>query len=256
METKICANKECKEELPATTKFFYRNKHGKLGLCSQCKKCFKKYSQSDSGKIVKKKYKQSEKGKSSNKRYKQSEKGKIVSRRSSGSEKGKLRKKKYRDSEKGKENYKQYYENNGDKYQYKPEKYKEYVNSDKYRELRRKKYLSNKLSFIMSDKIRKSLKGNKAGWHWETLVLYNLEELQLHLQDTIGLTTKHVLHEFWQNVYGKYYHVDHMRPKTSFDSKKLQDPDSEEFKECWSLENLQLLSPEENLRKGVHYDCS
>jgi 5-methylcytosine-specific restriction endonuclease McrA len=38
---KICS--KCNQELPATTKYFYKNKGGKYGLNSQCKSCQKKY---------------------------------------------------------------------------------------------------------------------------------------------------------------------------------------------------------------------
>jgi len=54
----------------------------------------------------------------------------------------------------------------------------------------------------------------------------------------------------WNNYgYGKNkWHVDHIRPISSFNFESTDDP---EFKECWSLENLQPLWQEENLRKGA-----
>ena len=48
----------------------------------------------------------------------------------------------------------------------------------------------------------------------------------------------------WDN-YGEVWHVDHIRPKSSFD---LSDP--EQFKLCHSWYNLQPLTPEENSDKG------
>jgi len=105
----------------------------------------------------------------------------------------------------------------------------------------------------MSIAIRKCLKINKSNQHWESLLPYNLEELQLHLQGSIGLTTKRVLNSFWVYFYGEYYHIDHVRPVSSFDKDQLQNYNSIDFQECWSLSNLWLLSPIENLKKGAKY---
>lgn len=39
MQTKICSNPKCKEELPATNEFFCKDKRTKSGLSARCKKC-------------------------------------------------------------------------------------------------------------------------------------------------------------------------------------------------------------------------
>ena len=52
----------------------------------------------------------------------------------------------------------------------------------------------------------------------------------------------------WDN-YGEAWHVDHIRPASSFD---LNDPN--QFKLCFSWWNLQPLTPEQNVEKGDHYD--
>jgi len=49
----------------------------------------------------------------------------------------------------------------------------------------------------------------------------------------------------WDN-YGKW-HVDHIRPISSFNITSL---DCDDFKECWSLTNLQPLWAEDNMRKS------
>jgi hypothetical protein len=72
------------------------------------------------------------------------------------------------------------------------------------------------------------------------LLGYSLEELMAHLekQFTEGMT--------WDN-YGEW-HVDHIRPMTSFNFETTDDP---EFKECWSLDNLRPLWEFDNLSKGT-----
>lgn len=75
-----------------------------------------------------------------------------------------------------------------------------------------------------------------------SLLGYTIEELMSHLekQFTEGMT--------WDN-YGEW-HVDHIRPMTSFNFESVDDP---EFKECWSLNNLQPLWEPDNLSKGPRY---
>ena len=65
------------------------------------------------------------------------------------------------------------------------------------------------------------------------------EQLIVHLekQFTEGIT--------WEN-YGKW-HVDHKLPISSFNIQKMGDS---EFMKCWSLENLQPMWGEENIRKS------
>jgi hypothetical protein len=52
----------------------------------------------------------------------------------------------------------------------------------------------------------------------------------------------------WDN-YGEW-HVDHIKPMTSFN---IQSPKDKSFQECWSLGNLQPLWGNENLSKGSRY---
>jgi hypothetical protein len=62
----------------------------------------------------------------------------------------------------------------------------------------------------------------------------------LEKQFTKGMT--------WDN-YGEW-HVDHIRPMSSFNFTSVDDP---EFKECWALCNLQPLWELDNLSKGSEY---
>jgi len=96
-----------------------------------------------------------------------------------------------------------------------------------------------KLNAAMSTGINTSLKNKKSGYHWENLVEYTLEDLMRHLESQFrdGMS--------WEN-YGEW-HIDHIIPKSYF---KFESPDDEEFKKCWSLENLQPLWASENIKKG------
>ncbi len=95
--------------------------------------------------------------------------------------------------------------------------------------------LSDRISSLM----RRSLKGNKNGWHWESLVNFTLQDLIAHLEPLFKFGMN------WQNM-GKW-HIDHKRPISSFNFNSYNDP---EFKECWALDNLQPLWAKENLIKG------
>ncbi len=92
----------------------------------------------------------------------------------------------------------------------------------------------------MSSLMYYSLKGNKEGLHWETLVPYKLEGLKKWLEDRFlpGMT--------WDN-YGTKWHVDHRRPISSFSFKSHKDL---QFQICWALENLRPMRGKDNLEKG------
>lgn len=74
------------------------------------------------------------------------------------------------------------------------------------------------------------------------LLGYTIEELMTHLESlfTEGMT--------WDN-YGEW-HVDHIKPMTSFSFESVDDI---EFKKCWDLKNLQPLWWNDNLSKGPRY---
>lgn len=108
-----------------------------------------------------------------------------------------------------------------------------------------KKYKENpkfRLNQIIGSGIRKSLKGKKNGRYWESLVSFTLVELMAHLELLFdkGMT--------WEDR-GKW-HLDHIKPISLFNFKNTDDP---EFKECWSLSNLQPLWAKDNLDKSNKY---
>jgi len=93
--------------------------------------------------------------------------------------------------------------------------------------------------------MRQSLHGCKYNRHWEDLVGYTLQELKEHLEKQFkpGMT--------WDN-HGMYgWHIDHIRPISSYN---ITDYECDDFKECWSLNNLQPLWAKENIIKGNKYE--
>ena len=95
------------------------------------------------------------------------------------------------------------------------------------------------LNANVSGAISASLRGNKNGRSWETLVGFTLNQLKVHLEKQFvdGMT--------WEN-YGPEWHIDHIIPKSVFN---FTIPEHIDFKRCWSLKNLQPLWAKENLVK-------
>ena len=231
MKTKICS--KCKIELPATAKYFYRRKRARDGLNSNCKKCSAK----------------------ANKKWRRAHRDE----RSAYDKQWYEKNKEYR-----KEKARQYYRENKEHCKKRMKRYyqenKEYLKKDIKRwkkenpeyekERSRKRRKENKqlrLSETISNAIRGSLKKGKGGRHWEDLVGYTLKEFRADFKSKFkpGMT--------WENHGHNGWHIDHIRPISSFNFESYNDP---EFKECWALENLQPLWAEENLSKGSKWEES
>lgn len=116
-----------------------------------------------------------------------------------------------------------------------PEYHKEYKNN-KYKD-----DLQFNISCKMKTAIRKSLKYNKNGRHWEDLVDYNLNELIKHLKSTMPKGY------IWNDYIEGKLHIDHIVPVSAFDFTK---PEDINFKRCWALGNLRLLPAMDNYKKG------
>jgi molybdopterin converting factor small subunit len=124
---------------------------------------------------------------------------------------------------------------------------RKYEKTDKGRAVRRKyckkrrlKDYAFKLRSAIGTGITKSLKSNnlkKNRRSWQTMVGYTVLELKEHLEKQFkeGMS--------WNNYTNKGWHIDHIRPVSSFN---ITSPDCEEFKKCWALENLQPLWAHEN----------
>jgi hypothetical protein len=145
------------------------------------------------------------------------------------------------------ENHKKWSEKNRDHLNEYHQKWRE-KNIDKHREYKRKyekhrkdtdplyKLISNFRTAIYQ--VLKENRVDKNQSYFDVLQ-YTPEQLIVHLekQFTEGIT--------WEN-YGEW-HVDHKLPISSFNIQKMGDS---EFMKCWSLENLQPMWGEENIRKS------
>ena len=113
------------------------------------------------------------------------------------------------------------------------------------RDRKRRKDPKWNLSLRMSTRIRTALQRGKQGRSWTELVPYSLDELMFHLEAQFkdGMS--------WWNR-GEW-HIDHIRPIASFNFESTGDP---AFKECWALENLQPLWAIDNIRKSDKWEVA
>lgn len=145
--------------------------------------------------------------------------------------------------QKRKEDRKQYYQNNKERIAKQSREYRQ-NNKDKRNE-RNKRIRKNpifRLNHNLGKAIYKSLRIqgiSKNGRIWESFVNFTLEELTAHLE---GLFQDRMT---WKN-HGKWQ-IDHIKPISLFNFENVNDP---EFKECWSLNNLQPLWARDNQSKG------
>jgi hypothetical protein len=157
--------------------------------------------------------------------------------------------KKYREKNKEKlsKKHKDWYENNKEKWNEYIKEYRE-KNRDKIKQLKRNYEKTRKtndpLYKLISNfrtAIYQVLKENRVDKNqsYFDVLQYTPDQLINHLekQFTEGIT--------WEN-YGEW-HVDHKLPISSFNIQKMGDS---EFMKCWSLENLQPMWGEENIRKS------
>lgn len=78
----------------------------------------------------------------------------------------------------------------------------------------------------------------KAGRSWKTFVPYTLAQLMEHLE------RQFLPRMTWENQ-GEW-HIDHVRPLSSF---KFDKPEDAAFQEAWALSNLRPLWGLDNIRK-------
>lgn len=133
-----------------------------------------------------------------------------------------------------KEASRKYRENNPERKHYNKESHRLYMN------MKRKTDLKFNLNHKISREIYKALRWNKAGRHWEILVGYTLNHLIKRLNKTLpdGYA--------WQDFLEGKLHIDHILPIAVHNFDKSEHID---FKRCWALSNLQLLTAKANLMK-------
>lgn len=97
----------------------------------------------------------------------------------------------------------------------------------------------------LSRRMRHALKGRNLSKGWLSvfdILGYSPEQLKQHLESKfqVGMT--------WDNR--EQWHVDHIVPDSWFTYSSIND---EQFKKCWSLENLQPMWKLENISKNNRY---
>ena len=222
---------KCGKILPLAE--FYKNKNKKDGLYDYCKKCDKAYYMKNRKTILKKNKKWNknnhEKMKKYYKKYQLEHKDKIREYNRLWRENNREKLREYhrlwrkRNPEKAKE----WRLNN-----------REYMNS--YTKNKIKTDIKFNLNLRMSSSISHSLKGNKKGRHWESLVGYTANDLIKRLKKMLPKNYT------WQDYLEAKLHIDHIIPISAFNFTK---PEQIDFQRCWSLENLQLLPARENIVK-------
>lgn len=139
---------------------------------------------------------------------------------------------------------KKYYENNKEKIK---------NNSKNYLYNRRKNDVLFLLKDLFSSRIRNMIKKN--GKSIKEILPYSIQSLKQHLESKF---------ESWMNWenWGRYdiktwndqdfstwkWNIDHIVPQSKFLFSSIDD---EEFKKCWSLENLRPFSAKQNISEGA-----
>lgn len=213
MVEKTCIS--CQSNFPATNEFFWK----KLGkLVTKCKECSKQEGNASY-------YKHREKRLQAKSEYSEKNKEVIQSRNQYQYTKNKEKRLLYQH---------EYHQNN-------KEKIKNYRRE--YMRNKCKTDIQTKMKINLSNRMRKFF--NKKGNRTIDFIGCSIDQLKIHLESKFkeGMN--------WEN-YGLYgWHVDHIRPCTSFDLSK-----KEEQEKCFHYTNLQPLWAEENIKKSNHWNTN
>ena len=227
MTNKTCS--KCNKEFPATNEYFHKNKDHKDGLRTWCKICVKTY-QNDHKKIRKCLVCQDDLEPYSKKRCKKCQQNYT---KQCSKERDKSAKRK----QQSKLRTKKFHENNPNKLSEYNKKYRERYN--KWKNNKYKNNLNFKLQKLLRDRLYHALASNVKSQHTMELLGCSTEQLKVHIEsqfkDGMG----------WDNWSIKGWHIDHIRPCSSFD---LSDPVQQ--KQCFHYSNLQPLWASENLKKN------
>ena len=209
MKTKVCTTCRVEKELSE----FHKSKKGKYGVNSRCKVCIKKYDKERN-----KEYLQRPEVKKRQKEYQKEYSQKPAVRE----HRRKSRKEWYHRPEVKEHRCK-----------YQSEYRKQRYNSD----------LNYKIRVNLRSRILAALNGNSKSASTLELIGCTIEFLKEYLESQFqeGMS--------WDNYSFDVWHIDHIRPCSSFD---LKDP--EQQKQCFHYTNLQPLWAFENMSKGAKYE--
>lgn len=112
--------------------------------------------------------------------------------------------------------------------------------NNNYERARKVKDPTFKLRKNCSRLINHALKGSKNGQSILMHLSYTMDELKKHLENRFDNKMT------WDN-YGIYWHIDHIYPQSLLLYVSMSD---DNFKKCWSLDNLRPLEATENMRKS------
>lgn len=109
--------------------------------------------------------------------------------------------------------------------------------------------LCGRMRGTMAMALRRRTGKGLRGYRWLEKIGYSVEDMVKHFRNELKKLNKHSNHVWtWQNVLDGKLWIDHIIPVSAFNFTK---PEDEDFKRCWALENLQLLPPIENIKKGA-----
>lgn len=114
-----------------------------------------------------------------------------------------------------------------------------YQNRDRLLEVRKQSYKLNpkrKIDNIAFKAIYTAIKEKRENSNWNLYFSFSISEFLNHIE---SLFTSEMN---WKN-YGSYWEVDHIVPRIRFYYEKYTD---EQFKQCWSLDNIRPLTIKEN----------
>lgn len=231
---KTCSR--CRKEFPATPDYYYRDSTAGDSLQSYCKVCAAEY-----GRAYRELHKEELAKKAGSKRKPKIPPSPADLERKREERRNKKRQYHITHREELRESNREYYYSHREQCIAAVQSWKE-RNRERVNEYRRQLYRSNptfRISRRICAGISQSLRGKaKSKRSWEELVGYSAVELKVHLQSQFldGMN--------WDNM--NEWHIDHIRPISSF---KFASPDDPEFKECWALSNLRPLWAKDNMHK-------
>lgn len=104
-----------------------------------------------------------------------------------------------------------------------------------------------RINNVIGSSVAQSLRGLKNNRAWQSLVGYTIVQLKERLESLFAHGMGWDNYGIWRPGGPLRWHVDHIKPKSSFTFASAEDP---QFRECWSISNLQPLWGPDNLSKS------